>query len=93
MYIYEDRELTKKLIRRAESLGFKAIVLTVDAPTFGIRRTDAKNKFKLPTHLELRNFSGDTGIVKSAGGSGINEYVNSQFDQSITWVDVEWLIK
>lgn len=92
LYIYKDRQLTSNMVRRAEANGFKAIVLTIDAPLFGIRRADVKNKFKLPDHLELRNFTGDMGIVKSAGGSGINEYVASQFDQTITWKDVKWLI-
>ena len=29
--------------------------------------------------------------MKSKGSSGINEYVSSLFDQSLTWKDVEWL--
>lgn len=32
------------------------------------------------------------GIVNSDGGSGINEYVKKQFDSSITWKDVKWLV-
>lgn len=52
LYIYKQREITKGLIRRAEKNGFKAIVLTVDAPTFGVRRADVRNKFRLPEHLE-----------------------------------------
>lgn len=51
LYIYRDRELTKKLVRRAENAGFKALVLTVDAPVFGPRRADIRNKFELPKHL------------------------------------------
>lgn len=52
LYIYKDRELTKNLVRRAESAGFKALVLTVDAPVFGPRRSDIRNKFELPHHLK-----------------------------------------
>lgn len=52
LYIYKDRKLTESLVRRAEQAGFKAIILTVDAPTFGIRRSDARNKFELPAHLQ-----------------------------------------
>lgn len=52
LYIYKDREITKSLIRRAECNGFKAIVLTVDAPIFGLRRSDVRNKFQLPNHLK-----------------------------------------
>lgn len=39
----------------------------------------------------LENFAGK-GIVNSDGGSGINEYVKKQFDASITWKDVKWLV-
>ena len=34
---------------------------------------------------------GIAATVKSKGSSGINEYVSSLFDQSLTWKDVEWL--
>lgn len=52
LYIYKDRELTKQLVRRAEAAGFKALVLTVDAPIFGLRRSDVRNQFELPSNLE-----------------------------------------
>lgn len=53
LYIYKDRNLTKSLVQRAEKSGFKAIVLTVDAPIFGPRRADVRNQFQLPKHLTL----------------------------------------
>ena len=51
LYIYTNRALTRGLVERAEACGFKAIVLTIDAPFFGTRRADVKNQFKLPQHL------------------------------------------
>uniref|UniRef100_A0A182MUV4 FMN hydroxy acid dehydrogenase domain-containing protein n=1 Tax=Anopheles culicifacies TaxID=139723 RepID=A0A182MUV4_9DIPT len=51
LYIYRDRKLTEGLVRRAEKAGYRAIVLTVDAPLFGLRRADMRNKFSLPPHL------------------------------------------
>ncbi|KAG5683136.1 hypothetical protein PVAND_012436 [Polypedilum vanderplanki] len=89
LYIYRDRKLTENLVRRAEAAGFKALVLTVDAPLFGLRRRDLKNKFSMPPHLKLANFQ---DVVLSMDGSGINEYVARQFDQSISWDDVKWLM-
>lgn len=89
LYIYKDRKLSEKIIKRAENAGFKALVLTVDAPFFGLRRADQRNKFSLPAHLTMANFA---DIVASEGGSGINEYVAKQFDPSITWEDVKWLM-
>ncbi|KAH8300267.1 hypothetical protein KR044_012309 [Drosophila immigrans] len=92
LYIYKDRSLTEKIVRRAEKANFKALVLTVDAPIFGHRRADVRNKFSLPAHLSLANFQGEqaNGVI-TEGGSGINEYVASQFDPSITWKDIVWL--
>ena len=45
-------------MKRAEVAGFKALVLTIDAPYFGIRRDDIRNKFQLPAHLKMANFEG-----------------------------------
>lgn len=97
LYIYKDRETTKKLVRRAENAGFKAIVLTIDAPVFGVRRADIRNNFNLPSHLRFANFEDD----KSQGGtkdsderiSGINKYVTSQFDPTLNWNDLKWLVQ
>lgn len=92
LYIYKDREITKSLVRRAEAAGFKALVLTVDAPMFGLRLDDVRNQFSLPPHLKMANFDGDA-VSKVVGkdGSGINQYVNALFDASIQWKDIEWL--
>ncbi|XP_070000343.1 uncharacterized protein Hao isoform X2 [Penaeus vannamei] len=95
LYIYKDRAVTASLVKRAEAAGFSALVLTVDAPHFGIRLADLRNKFTLPPHLGMANFqTGDeksNRVNTSAGGSGINEYVKSLFDPSLTWDDVAWL--
>nr|CAD7432566.1 unnamed protein product [Timema monikensis] len=93
LYIYKDRDVTRQLVERAERANFKALVLTVDASLFGIRRSDVRNKFTLPPHLTLANFTNEkaTDVNKSKKGSGINEYVSSLFDSKITWEDVKWL--
>nr|CAD7262176.1 unnamed protein product [Timema shepardi] len=93
LYIYKDRDVTRQLVERAERANFKALVLTVDASLFGIRRSDVRNKFTLPPHLTLANFTNEkaTDVNKSEKGSGINEYVASLFDSKITWEDVKWL--
>ncbi|KOX77088.1 Peroxisomal (S)-2-hydroxy-acid oxidase GLO5 [Melipona quadrifasciata] len=93
LYIYKDRNVTLNLVSRAERAGFKALVLTVDAPLFGDRRLDIKNKFSLPSHLRLGNFEGElsTKINNAESGSGLNEYVMSLFDASVTWNDIKWL--
>ncbi|XP_053680555.1 uncharacterized protein LOC128731456 [Anopheles nili] len=92
LYIYRDRQLTESLVRRAERAGFRAIVLTVDAPVFGLRRADMRNKFSLPPHLTMANFVGKASSIRSQGGSGINEYIAEQLDPALSWEDVKWLV-
>ncbi len=66
--------MTKSLVRRAEQSGFSALVLTVDAPFFGRRLADIRNKFELPPHLSMANFTGlgdlETKAGQNQGGSG-----------------------
>ncbi|XP_076384022.1 hydroxyacid oxidase [Megalopta genalis] len=93
LYIYTDRDVTQNLVKRAERAGFKALVLTVDAPLFGDRRADIRNKFSLPKHLRLGNFQEDmlNSMNSTKAGSSLNEYVMSLFDASLSWDDVKWL--
>lgn len=74
LYIYKDRKLTESIVRRAEKAGFKALVLTVDAPYFGLRRLDMKNKFSMPPHLTLANFQ---DVVTSSGGECLKVWMIS----------------
>jgi len=95
LYIYKDRDVTRQLVQRAEQAGYKAIVLTIDAPVFGFRMADVRNQFKMPPHLRLANFDvnsdASSGVNRVEKGSGINEYVKSLFDPTLTWHDIKWL--
>ncbi|XP_046392277.1 hydroxyacid oxidase 1 [Ischnura elegans] len=95
LYIYKNRNITEDLVRRAERLGYKALVLTVDAPLFGIRWADARNKFHLPPHLKLANFTGpaeaDGVRERTTKGSQLQAYVTDLFDQTLTWDALTWL--
>lgn len=48
LYIFEDRIVSEHLVRRAEKSGFKAIVLTVDSPQYGISYASKRNNWDLP---------------------------------------------
>ncbi|KAI8486655.1 Hydroxyacid oxidase 1 [Branchiostoma belcheri] len=94
LYVYKDRQVTRNLVERAEKAGYKAIFLTVDTPILGKRLEDTRNKFKLPAHLRLANFS--EGDVRSSGvqsdsDSGLAAYVASLIDPSLSWEHVDWL--
>lgn len=92
LYVFKDREITRDLVRRAESAGCKAIVLTVDAPFLGLRERDVRNKFNLPEGISVKNLepvSKEKLPVKY--DSGIAGYFSSNLDPSLTWKDAEWL--
>lgn len=83
------------MVQRAISSGFKAFVLTVDAPLIGRRRADEKNGFELPSNLSLANFNVDL-FSKTAkgeqGSSGFGAYSSNLFDLSLSWKDLKWLV-
>jgi 4-hydroxymandelate oxidase len=58
LYIYRDRDLTRHLLERVEQAGYRAIVLTVDAPYVANRERDRYNKFTLPEQFTFGNFLG-----------------------------------
>ena len=66
LYLFEEREHSRKLIARAKSAGYKAVFLTVDTPILGRRNLEIRNKFKLPAHLKIANFSEDSQSTATA---------------------------
>uniref|UniRef100_A0A8C6UND7 (S)-2-hydroxy-acid oxidase n=1 Tax=Neogobius melanostomus TaxID=47308 RepID=A0A8C6UND7_9GOBI len=94
LYIYKDRELSLSLVRRAEQAGYQAIFLTVDTPYLGRRWDDVRNRFKLPSHLSMSNFSAPSlSFSEDSYGedSGLSVYVSKAIDPSLSWEDVLWL--
>lgn len=93
LYIYRDRQLTRSLVERAAAAGYTALCLTVDAPLIGRRWRDIRNRFSLPAGLTMGNFSSHAtaDIPEAERESGLNAYVASQWDASVTWKDIEWL--
>jgi len=90
LYWMRERRVLVDLVKRAQGLGFKAIVLTVDAPRIGNRLRDKRNSFGVPDHMSAVNV--DAELMASAhGGDGIAEHARQTFDQSITWSDLAWL--
>ena len=53
-------------MRAAEAAGYRALVVTVDAPRLGHREADERNGFHMPAGLAL----GNTAHHTSGGGGG-----------------------
>lgn len=93
LYVYKDRDVTRRLVARAEAAGYKALAVTVDTPTFGRRYADVRNRFHLPPGITVANFvaMGMDQLDEAQGESGLVAYANSLFDPSLTWADIAWL--
>ncbi|KAF5296280.1 hypothetical protein FQR65_LT10275 [Abscondita terminalis] len=89
---YKDYQINKQLIECAEKNGFKAIVLTVDSPVFGIRLLELRNHFSLPPHIKLANFENLYKLIpdKDVLGSDMDEYLSTLLNASLTWDDLKW---
>lgn len=57
LYLFEEREHSVKLLKRAKAAGYKAVFLTVDTPILGRRNLEIRNQFKLPAHFKIPNFA------------------------------------
>ena len=59
LYVRDDREFTKEIVQKAESLGFRALCVTVDTPVAGVRNRQERVKFKLPEGIDAPYSHGD----------------------------------
>ena len=85
LYLSKDETFNRQIIKKAEELGYKAIILTVDAPVGGNRVADLRNNFKFP--LELPNVAKKSIKTKGQGISKI--FAASKND--LTPYDIIWL--
>ncbi|MCG8369549.1 MAG: alpha-hydroxy-acid oxidizing protein [Proteobacteria bacterium] len=114
IYVFRDRGMTQRFVRRCKESGYAALCLTVDTPVAGNRERDryygmmatAKPALRsVPSMLrhpgwlyravvrkdmELVNITKDEHAPKFTDMS-VMEFIDSQFDRSLTWQDVEWL--
>jgi 4-hydroxymandelate oxidase len=90
LYVQADRDFTRELVRRAESSGYQALVVTVDSPVLGPRYRETRTKFTLPPGVERANLK---GWKTAAGGQRPSESTiyTALLDPKLTWKEIEWL--
>ena len=88
LYIQPDLGFTEAIIRRAESAGCTALVLTVDSPAFGRRERDARSGFvDLPAGMCCENMREPLGEGRFGAAREI------AFSPELSWEHVDWLRK
>ncbi|QTS87399.1 alpha-hydroxy-acid oxidizing protein [Ectopseudomonas khazarica] len=92
LYIQPDRDFTAALVRRAEAAGYRALVLTVDAPVSGIRNREQRAGFALPAGIEAVNLRGMRPLAVSADPSASSLLLGGPLlNAAPTWADLAWL--
>jgi 4-hydroxymandelate oxidase len=78
LYVFRDRGVTADLVAAAEEHGYEALVLTVDAPVFGIRERDVRSRFVV-----------DAAVPSVGGREGMSLMeMGTMLDPALTWGDV-----
>jgi 4-hydroxymandelate oxidase len=90
LYMQQDRDSTLALVRRAETAGCRALVVTVDAPVNGVRNEEARAGFQLPAHVRPVNTVGFPN-PSSRAGPGESPVFKGLLDNAPTWRDIAWL--
>jgi 4-hydroxymandelate oxidase len=89
IYVLRDRARTVDLVAKAAAHGYRALVLTVDAPVSGLRLREWRTGVHLPDDLALPNLAGDS--TSSAREGGFMAVVTNEFEPALTPDDIGWL--
>ncbi|MEU8434464.1 alpha-hydroxy acid oxidase [Streptomyces sp. NPDC029216] len=88
LYVFRDRSVSEDLVKRAEAAGYRALVVTVDAPVRGHRVRDLRNAFALPAGLAPANFP---DMPADGSSAELAALMARRIDPAFTWDDLAWL--
>ena len=91
LYLQHDRGFTQALVQRAEAAGYEALVLTVDAPTSGVRDRARRAGFRLPPGVGPVNLAGLQAPTATELRPGQSALFDGLLHQAPTWDDIAWL--
>lgn len=90
LYWQGGRDATLALVKRAEAAGYRALMLTVDAPVSGARNREQRAGFRLPAELANHNVLPTPLPVVPEGCSML---FDGLMTVAPTWDDVAWLVQ
>lgn len=90
LYMFHDRAFTRALVQRAETAGFEALVVTVDAPTSGYRDSERRVNFRLPAGVSAVNLAGLSAPSQTLQ-AGQSALFDGLLANAPTWADIAWL--
>lgn len=92
LYVQHDRGFTRELVHRVEAAGYRALVVTVDAPVSGARNREQRSGFALPSGLSAVNLRGAKPLPPHTAPPGQPPLFGSPLvEAALTWRDIAWL--
>ncbi len=92
LYFQMDKEVTRRLVQRAEAKGYRAICVTVDVPELGLRERDLRNELQFPPGLVPVNFIAAADVTPyQAMDPATASQTAGLLNPALTWVDIDWL--
>ncbi len=90
LYMQPHREDSDRLVARAEAAGYRALVVTVDAPVNGLRNIEQRAGFRLPEGLRAVNLDG-CRPPQLRSEPGRSPAFLGLLDSAPRWEDIAWL--
>eukprot|EP00397_Hematodinium_sp_SG-2012_P021311 GEMP01022007.1.p1 GENE.GEMP01022007.1~~GEMP01022007.1.p1 ORF type:complete len:387 (+),score=102.73 GEMP01022007.1:439-1599(+) len=87
LYVNADKNITKRVVQKAEQLGFKGLFITVDAPALGRRERDMRCKSHMLSEIQKDMDSQETGKRE-----GVARSLSAFIDSSLSWKDIPWFL-
>lgn len=88
VYVFSDRGVTRHLVDQAIDAGYRALVVTVDAPIPGHRERDLRAGFSVPPGIDVPAVTAARGTMEQLTVQGLLGLV----DASLTWGGLEALM-
>ncbi|WP_020168334.1 MULTISPECIES: alpha-hydroxy acid oxidase [Methylotenera] len=89
LYWQGSREATLNLVKRAESAGYRALVLAIDAPISGARNREQRAGFAVSADAAQVNV---TPITLPLLQDGMSVIFDGLMTLAPVWADIQWLV-
>ncbi|XP_077527666.1 2-Hydroxyacid oxidase 1-like [Haemaphysalis longicornis] len=87
IYVMNNRQLTQRLVVRAQQAGYRALVFTADSPVAG-SRTEMLGEYLKRYSEDLRPANFSEAELSNSGGAALAQQI---LDPSLTWKELAWL--
>ncbi|KAJ1311535.1 hypothetical protein OPQ81_010019 [Rhizoctonia solani] len=89
IYLNKQRDLSESLLQKVEAMGFRALMVTVDAAVSGNRELDrrAKDQGKFTGPAQYGTGTGEAGKKTQ----GVAQAISGYQDPDVCWADIEWI--